>query len=88
MSINFKECGISLPTLVYLIIGDDIDKINGMNVFITSYYDIFFYCVDKYFVIEDENNYYCSCNYDLEHLCDHILRILLDKNDLKYAPIK
>jgi hypothetical protein len=61
--------------MVYLCIGDDLEKIASTQIYARYFQGIKYYTVGQFSLIEGEAQIFCSCN---ENYCWHIFKLVLD----------
>lgn len=62
--------------MIYLCIGEEINKINTEQIFYTNFKGIKYYLIGDEKIISGENGIFCSCN---QRYCWHIFKFVLDE---------
>ncbi|WUR03158.1 uncharacterized protein VNE69_03367 [Vairimorpha necatrix] len=61
---------------IFLLIGEDLEKVTSLILKQTCFCSVNFYIVEDAKIIESQCGYKCSCN---EVLCWHIIKVIYDK---------
>lgn len=62
---------------IFLLTGDDYKNIINSKLYKSSIFNVDFYLVDNYKIIEGISGYQCTCD---NLLCWHIIKVITDKN--------